>query len=176
MLGPVQICLHSEPYPDRNGDGGAATIPGMRTVRDESGNRYLLLTQSSDASLVRDPETGEERHLPNDSLAVVEGESPLETASRVVPEPVRRVLTAAHDDRSLGLLLEIDERGPVDVRVLLDAYDLCESDLHGLLGEFRAAGLVRETAVVGGRGYETTDEASEGLAVLAGRTDPDADP
>jgi hypothetical protein len=147
----------------------------MRTVRDESGNHYLLLKQSGDASRVRDPATGEERHLPNESLAVVEGESPLETASRVVPKPVRTVVTAAHDERALGLLLEIDERGPVDVRVLLDAYDLCESDLHGLLGEFRAAGLVREVEVVGGRGYETTDEASEGLAVVAEDVDPDAD-
>jgi len=147
----------------------------MRTVRDESGNRYLLLKQSGDASRVRDPVTGEERHLPNDSLEVVEGESPLETASRVVSPAVRTVVTAAHDDRALGLLLEIDERGPVDVRVLLDAYDLCESDLHGLLGEFRAAGLVREAEVAGCRGYETTDTASEGLAVLAGDGESDAD-
>jgi hypothetical protein len=140
----------------------------MRTVRDEQGNRYLLLKQSSDSSRVRDPETGEERHLPNDSIEVVEGQSPLETASRVVPEAVRRVVTAAHDGRALGLLLEIDERGPVDVRVLLDAYDLCESDLHGLLAEFRAAGLISEVEVSGGRGYETTDLASDGLAALVG--------
>jgi hypothetical protein len=117
---------------------------------------------------VRDPETGEERHLPNDSLEVVEGESALETASRVVTDPVRRIVTAAHDDRALGLLLEVEARGPVDVRVLLDAYDLCESDLHGLLGEFRAAGLLREVELGGGRGYETTDVASEGLAALSG--------
>ena len=143
----------------------------MRTVRDDRGNRYLLCKQSTESSRVRDPETGEERHLPNDSLEVVEGESPLETASSAVSAPVRRVVTAAHDDRALGLLLEVDARGPVDVRVLLDAYDLCESDLHGLLAEFRAAGLVRETEVAGGRGYETTDVASEGLAALTtGRT------
>jgi len=140
----------------------------MRTVRDEGGNRYLLLKQSGDSSRVRDPETGEERHLPNDSLKVVDGESPLETASRVVPESVRAVVGAAHDDRSLGLLLEIDARGPVGVRVLLDAYDLCESDLHGLLAEFRASGLIREVEVSGGRGYETTDVASEGIAALVG--------
>jgi len=140
----------------------------MRTVRDDSGTHYLLLKQSTDSSRVRDPETGEERHLPNDSLEVVEGESALETASRVVTDPVRRIVTAAHDDRALGLLLEVEARGPVDVRVLLDAYDLCESDLHGLLGEFRAAGLLREVELGGGRGYETTDVASEGLAALSG--------
>lgn len=140
----------------------------MRTVRDESGRRYLLLKESSDSSLVRDPETGEQRHVANDRLEPVDGESPLETASRAVPEPIRVVASAVHGDRSLGLLLEIDARSPVDVRTLTSAVDLCESDLHGLLSEFRAAGLVRETDVSGVRGYETTERASEGLAVLRG--------
>ena len=140
----------------------------MRTVRDESGQRYLLLKESSDSSRVRDPETGEERHIANDQLAAVDGESPLETASRAVPEAVRAVLGATHDDRSLGLLLEIDARSPVDVRTLMAAVDICESDLHGLLSEFRAAGLVVEADVAGVRSYETTDRASEGLAVLTG--------
>lgn len=144
----------------------------MRTVRDDSGNRYLLVKESGESSRVRDPETGEERHLPNESLEAADGESPLETASRAVPGPVRRVLTAVHDERALGLLLEVDARGPVGVRALLDAYDLCESDLHGLLAEFRAAGLVRETEAAGERGYETTSEASEGLAVLVGDAEP----
>ena len=138
----------------------------MRTVRDESGTHYLLLKQSSDSSLVRDPATGEERHLPNDDLEVVDGESPLETAAAVVPEPVRRVLSAAHNDRSLGLLVELDARGPLSVHELLDAYDLCESDLHGLLGEFRAAGLIEDAEVTGRRGYDATETTSEALALL----------
>ncbi|MFT4890831.1 MAG: hypothetical protein ACI9YT_001752, partial [Halobacteriales archaeon] len=29
----------------------------MRTVRDETGDRFLLVKRSADASLVRDPET-----------------------------------------------------------------------------------------------------------------------
>lgn len=49
---------------------------------------------------------------------------------------------------------------------LLGAYDLCESDLHGLLTEFRAAGLVVETTVYGERGYEATDAAKEGVELL----------
>lgn len=138
----------------------------MRTVRDESGRRYLLLKESSESSLVRDPETGDECHLANDRLERVAGESPLETASRAVTEPVRAVTSAVHDDRSLGLLLEIDARSPVDVRTLVSAVDLCESDLHGLLAEFRAAGLVVETDATGVRGYETTERAEDGLAVL----------
>jgi hypothetical protein len=128
----------------------------MQTVRDDEGNRYLLVKRSAESSRVRDPETGEERHLPNEALSA-EGVSPLVAAASGVPESVRRVLTATHDDRSLGLLVELADRGPCAVVALLDAYDLCESDLHGLLGEFRAAGLVTETTVYGERGYDATD-------------------
>ena len=138
----------------------------MRTVEDESGRRYVLLKRSGDSSLVRDPTTGEERYVENGSLSPVEGESALETAARAVPEPTRRVLRAVHSDRALGLLVELDERGPVAVRDLMGSYDLCESDLHGLLAEFTAAGLVTEARVVGERGYELTDVAREGLTEL----------
>jgi hypothetical protein len=141
----------------------------MRTVRDESGTRYLLLKTSSDSSLVRNPETGERTHLPNDRLEPVEGESPLETAAGAVPTAVRRVLTAAHDDRALGLLVELDARGPLAVTDLLDSYDLCESDLHGLLGEFRAAGLVSEASVAGQPAYDATETTTEALALLEAR-------
>ena len=138
----------------------------MRTVRDGDGNHYLLLKESSEASLVRDPATGQQRHLPNDDIERVEGESPLETAVGAVPASVRRVLTAVPNERALGLLLEIDRRGPVGVRLLLDAYDFCESDLHGLLAEFRAAGLVEEATVDARRGYDTTELASDALERL----------
>ena len=138
----------------------------MRTVRDDDGTHYLLLKESAESSLVRDPATGEQRHLPNDVLEPVNGESPLDTASAVVGDDIRRVLTAVPNERALGLLLEIDRRGPVGVRLLLDAYDLCESDLHGLLAEFRAAGLVEEATVNGRRGYDTTATAEDALAAL----------
>lgn len=138
----------------------------MRTVRDGDGDRYLLLKESGESSLVRDPATGERHHLPNDDLEPVDGESPLVTAAAAVPPEVRHILTAVHDERALGLLLEIDARGPVGVRALVSGYDLCESDLHGLLAEFRAAGLVVETETGGRRGYATTDAASDALAML----------
>jgi hypothetical protein len=138
----------------------------MRTVEDADGDRYLLVKRSSESSLVRDPETGEEHHLPNDAFEAVEDTAPLATAASAVPSSLRRVLTAVHDERALGLLLELDERGPTDVRALLERCELCESDLHGLLAEFRAAGLVVEGEVPGGRGYETTAAASEALATL----------
>jgi hypothetical protein len=138
----------------------------MRTVRDESGRRYVLLKASDESSLVRDPETGERRHVPNDELTTVAGESPLSTAADAVPAPVRTLVTATNDVRTLGLLVELDERGPLRVRELLGAYDLCESDLHGIATELRAAGLLEEVEVAGGRGYELTDAARAALAAI----------
>ena len=138
----------------------------MRTVRDDEGRRYHLLQESTDSSLVRDVDTGETRYLENDRLELESGESPLETAAHSVPEPARRVLTAVRDERSLGLLVELVDRGPLPVRTLLSAYDYCESDLHALLVEFQYAGLVEERTIGGERGYGATTVAIEGLATF----------
>lgn len=138
----------------------------MRTVRDAEGHRYLLVKRSDGSSLVRDPDTGAERYLPNADLTVEADASPLSTAADAVPASVRRVLAATPNDRALGLLVELADRGPVGVRTLLDAYDLCESDLHGLLAEFRAAGLIAETRVAGERGYEATGMTRDAVARL----------
>lgn len=139
----------------------------MRTVRDDSGKRFLLVEESSDGYRLRDPETGEETRRDRDELEPVPDESPLSTAARAVPDPVRRVLTATPDERALGLLVDLHERGPHSVRYLLAATDLCESDLLGLLTEFRVAGLVEEAEVMGERGYATTETADTGLALLS---------
>lgn len=139
----------------------------MRTVVDESGKRYILIHQSGDVCRVRDPSTGQERSIDTANLDPISEESPLVTAAHTVPGPVRRILSAVQHDRAIGLLVEIDARSPVTVRSLT-AYELCESDLHGLLGEFQAAGLVTEVSVDGERGYRTTEEASAGLRHLRG--------
>ncbi|WP_101296389.1 DUF7346 family protein [Halegenticoccus soli] len=138
----------------------------MRTVRDSSGKRYLLLKRSGSSSLVRDPETGAERYVGNEDLEAVDGESPLATAAAGVPAAVRRLITAAPNDRALGLLVELVDRGPLSAVELLDAYDLCESDLHGVIAEFRAAGLVEETRVYGERGYDATALATDAVAAI----------
>ncbi len=140
----------------------------MQTVADSEGTHYLLVKQSSDASLVRDPETGAEQYLDNDQLTVVDGESPLITAASAVDPAVRRLLTATHDDRSLGLVVELVDCGPCSTLELLDGYGLCESDLHGLLAEFRAAGLVDEATAQGRRGYDATDLAHQAVDQLRG--------
>lgn len=136
----------------------------MRTV-EYRGDPYLLLKRSGESSLVRDPETGDERYLPNDELTAT-GDSPLTVAARTVPSSNRRLLTAVHSEQILGLLVELADRGPLSVRELLGRYDLCESDLHGRVGELRAAGLVREADVAGERGYETTEMADDALSAL----------
>ncbi|WP_254523453.1 DUF7346 family protein [Natrinema caseinilyticum] len=138
----------------------------MKSVQDNTGKRYLLLKHSTDASLVRDPATGNECYIQNDRLEAVDEESPLETAARSVDEPVVTLLTNVHDTQTLGLLIELAERGPLDVRTLLDAYDLCESDLHGRLTVLTAAGLLEETQVASGRGYRITEECATALEAI----------
>jgi hypothetical protein len=138
----------------------------MRTVRDETGSRYLLVKRSGESSLVRDPATGRERYLPNERLTAVEGDAPLATAAAAVPSAVRRLVTAVPNDRALGLVVELVDGGPTAAVDLLADYDLCESDLHGLLSEFRAAGLVAPATVAGERGYDATPTAREAVAVL----------
>jgi hypothetical protein len=134
-----------------------------RVVRDGEANRYILEKKSGDSSRVRDPETGERLHLPNDQLEPVAGASPLAVAAETLSAEAVALVTTVPDERALGLLVELDRRGPTGVRTLLDVADLCESDLHGLLAVLQAAGLLDEVTVAGERGYETTDTASAAL-------------
>jgi len=138
----------------------------MRTVRDSEGDRYLLVKRSGDSSLVRDPHSGAERYIANSDLDIVADESPLSTAAAGIDPAVRRLLTATYDDQSLGLLVELVDRGPLSTVALLDSYDLCESDLHGLLAEFRAAGLVVEADSGGQRGYDAAELAERAVEQL----------
>jgi transcriptional regulator of met regulon len=130
----------------------------MRTVEDESGRRYVILKKAEEASLVRDIERGTERYLQNEQLSVAEDVSPLEHIATAVPAHTRKVLTAVPNTRALGLLLDLANRGPLSVRTMLNSYEYCESDLHGLLAEFTAAGLVEKVDVRGERGYAITEE------------------
>jgi hypothetical protein len=110
--------------------------------------------------------TGNEQHIDDDSV------SPLETVARTVPDSVRQILSVVSNEHALGLLLVIDRRGPIAVSDIMDLSDLCESDVNGLLSEFRAAGLIEQEqlSVVGVPGYRTTELAREGLSILC---DPD---
>jgi hypothetical protein len=138
----------------------------MRTVRDSDGDRYVLLKESSDSSLVRNPETGETTHLPNDDLEPASGESPLDALAAAIPTDARQVARACHDDWLFGLLVDLADRGPLAAREMLGAYDTCESDFVGGINELRAAGLVEETTVHGERGYELTETGTSGIEFL----------
>ncbi|MDF9745127.1 DUF7346 family protein [Natrinema salsiterrestre] len=138
----------------------------MKTVEDDTGKRYLLLKRSDSASLVRDPDNGNECYIQNDRLEAIGEESALETAARTVSQPVVTLLTNVHDEETLGLLVELSERGPLGVRRLLDGYDFCESDLHGRLTVLSAAGLLEETEVAGERGYGITEECEDALETV----------
>ena len=148
----------------------------MKTVQDDTGKRYLLLKQAEQASLVRDPDSGNECYVQNDRLEPLD-ESPLETAARTVSSPVRTLLTSVHDEATLGLLCELETRGPLAIRTVLSAYDFCESDLNGRLAVLAAADLIEETEVAGERGYELTDTGKTALEAIRptdeGTTEPD---
>ena len=124
------------------------------------------MKRSSDGWLVRNPETGDESYQQAADLEILEEKSPLEVTAQGVAEPARTLLTAVRTERSLGLLVDLERDGPLSVRAMLDRYELCESDLHGHLAEFRAAGLIEEQRVAGERGYATTDRASDALGTL----------
>jgi hypothetical protein len=135
----------------------------MRAVEDADGRRWLRLKRSAESSLVRDPVTGERTSLPNASLSPIEGADPLAVAADAAPAALRDRLGPLPDDRAVGLLVELGAGGPRSVRGLLDETDLCESDLHGMVGELGAAGLLEETTVAGRRGYALTEAASSAL-------------
>ncbi len=137
----------------------------MQTVRDESGKRYLLMERTEESSHVRDPVTGEERKIRNANLERIDG-SPLTTAAAGIEKPLRAVVSAAHDEQDLGLLVDLADRGPVPVREMIGTYDLCESALHAQLAEFRAAGLIDEKKIGGERGYQLTQEGRQAVARL----------
>lgn len=147
----------------------------MKSVQDDTGKRYVLLKRSDHASLVRDPETGNECYVQNDRLEAVADESALETAARTISSPVRSLLTAVHDEDGLGLLVELGERGPLGVRAMMDTYDCCESDLHGRLTVLTAADLIAETTVGGERGYRLTDDGKTALEAIGARIDDTAE-
>ncbi|WP_049923010.1 DUF7346 family protein [Halopiger djelfimassiliensis] len=145
----------------------------MKTVQDDTGRRYLLLKQSEHASLVRDPRTGNECYVQNDRLESVDDVGALETAAHTVSTPVRTLVSNVHDEETLGLLVELADRGPLGVRTLLDRYDLCESDLHGRLTVLSAADLIEAVETAGERSYRLTETGETALETI--RTDQDVD-
>lgn len=139
----------------------------MRTVETPDGTRYRLVTESSDSSLVRDPRTGEEMYLPNEALEPVDDPGPV-TAASAIPDAVRRLVTATHTERALGLLVDLHRHGPRSAREMLAVHDLCESDLLGAVTEFQAAGLLEEADVAGERGYRLTELGRDAIETLTG--------
>lgn len=138
----------------------------MRIVEDGSGRSYVVVKTADEASLVRDIASGEEEYLPNTEITEVDGVAPLESAALQVPEAVRRVVGAVHADWNLGLLLELYREEFLTVGAMASQYTVCESDLHGALAEFEAAGLIEEGEVGGERGYGLTKSGLEGVEAL----------
>ena len=142
----------------------------MRTVETPDGERHLLLSTTDGSARLRDPATGEEWTVDADSVEPTSDGAP-SVAAGGIPEPVRAVVTAAHNERTLGVLVLLVDDGPTAVVDLLAHSGLCESDFNGLFAELRAAGLVEESRVAGERGYAATETAEEAIALLRGADD-----
>jgi hypothetical protein len=138
----------------------------VQPVRDDDGNRLLLRKESGDTALVYDPESGDERHVERSTLTAIEA-SPLEaTAQAAIDDDLRQLLLAIPNERALGLVVTLADRGPLSVRSLLAETTFCESDLSGLLASLAAAGVIEDTDVTGERGYAVTESARGALAEL----------
>jgi hypothetical protein len=138
----------------------------MDIVRDDSGRPLVPTERDGDDWWTVDVATGELRTVPAATVDAVTDEPPLSVAARALPRPTEPPLDSILDVRALGLLVLLDATGPRAVRSLLGIDGLCESDLHGAVGELAAAGLATETDVAGRRGYRVTDAARTALAAL----------
>jgi hypothetical protein len=138
----------------------------VQPVRDGDGNRLLLRKESGDSALVYDPESGEEYHVERSTISPIES-PPLEaTAEAAIRNDVRRLVLAIPNQRALGLLVTLADRGPLTVRTLLAETTVCESDISGLLASLTAAGVVEESDVAGERGYAITDSTRRAIGEL----------
>lgn len=133
----------------------------MRVATDPDGDRRLVVTVSGDRCLVRDPETGAETWLPRAELTIT-GEAPLVAAAAALPEGT--LPEGPHPRRARGLVALLVADGPTPVRELLGTTECCESALHGVVADLRAAGLLAATTVAGERAYAATERAHEAVA------------
>lgn len=135
----------------------------MRIVRDDDGRFSVLVDATGSTCRARSLHDGTERTVPSDELTVVEPADALDVLGIDADErdSLRKM---ARTDRAIGLLVELNTAGPLSVRTILDRFDICESDLHGLVTELRAAGFLEPATVYGERGYRTTDRATDLLA------------
>lgn len=129
----------------------------MRVVRDEEESYYVLQDSDGETCRIRKITTGTLTTCPCAEL------SPIAPSDVLAADGLAGAIGSS---RALALLIEIDLAGPASARGLLDRFDVCESDLHGVTAELRAIGLIEPTTVHGERGYRTTQEIGDALERL----------
>ncbi|MEF8974993.1 MAG: hypothetical protein V5A21_02045 [Halapricum sp.] len=126
----------------------------MRVVRDEEGSYYVLQDSDGETCRIREVTTATLTTRPCAEL------SPITAADVLGADGLAGAIGSI---RALALLIELDVSGPTSARGLLDRFDVCESDLHGVTAQLRTAGLIEQTTVHGERGYRVTERASDAL-------------
>lgn len=129
----------------------------MRVVRDEEGCYYVLQDSDGESCRIREVTTAT---LTTRQCAELSPIAPADVLG------VDGLAGAIGSSRALALLIELDVAGPASARGLLDRFDVCESDLHGVTAELQAAGLIELTTVHGERGYRTTQNIGDALERL----------
>lgn len=140
--------------------------PLMRLVRDQSGRAHVVSARDGDHLDIVDPATGRERTVPATDVDPVVDEPELPVLAAALPTDPGSPLDGIGDPRAVGLLGVLEAAGPLPATMLLAFESLCESDLHGIVGELSAAGYVEQTTVDGRSGYRTTAAAERTLAGL----------
>jgi hypothetical protein len=138
----------------------------MRVVRDTADRVNVVRSRRADERTILDPATGIERTVPAEDVAPVLDEPELQLIAETLPELEGSPLASIGDPRALGVLGVLEAAGQLPATMLLAFESICESDLNGIVGELRAAGLVEETTVDGRSGYRTTEAAERALAAV----------
>ena len=126
----------------------------MRVVTD--GDAYFVLQRvlGEDCQL-RGVSSGETTTQPCESLSPATAEAALGVVAGSLKDE------SVTSNQAAALLLELTVDGPTSARELLDRFDVCESDLHGVATELRSAGLLEPTTVYGERGYRASSRIAE---------------
>lgn len=124
----------------------------MDCVYGPDGAFALVVGRDGDRVRLREPATGQTRLVPTGEFDPVDVDPLVFVARAIGGSPL------GSDERTVGLLAELVDRGPTTARALLADYDACESDVQGMLAELRVAGLIEGTRVAGVPGYSVTED------------------
>ena len=136
----------------------------MVIIEDRAGTSYVLLKRSTEASLVRNLETGSIQYLPTSAFArVTTDDRTADSKVALATNFQHRIPNAAAHE----LITMLYDTGPSSVRVLLNETTLCERDFFAVTRELVLGDVLEPTDIAGEQGYALTDEARSNITGTA---------